>query len=74
MSQPNKPTTPPTPPPDIEPILDAPNRLEIDPADIPPSERSTDPNVDQRTKIPVWVDPADMAPQEKRPRPQKKKP
>lgn len=69
MSQPTPPTKP-----DNEPITDAPNRMEIDPADIPLSERSTDPNVDQRTKIPVGIDPADMAPREKTPKPGTRKP
>ena len=49
-----------------EPILDSPNRLEIDPGDIPPSERPTNPNEDRRTKIPEGIDPADMAPQNRK--------
>ncbi|HJU55221.1 MAG TPA: hypothetical protein VJ715_11640 [Pyrinomonadaceae bacterium] len=43
------------------PILDGPNRMEIDPGDIPPSERPLDPNVDDRTKIPGEVSPDDKA-------------
>ncbi len=34
------------------PSVDSPNRMEIDPGDIPPSERPRNPNVDDRTKIP----------------------
>ena len=48
-----------------EPVLDGPNRMEIDPADIPPSERPRDPNVDDRTRIPSEVSPDDMAPRPK---------
>ncbi len=36
-----------------------PNRVEIDPGDIPPSERPRNPNVDDRTKIPETIDPGD---------------
>lgn len=51
-----------TPAPAGGPVLDGPNRMEIDPADIPPSERPRDPNVDDRTRIPSEVSPDDMAP------------
>jgi hypothetical protein len=51
------------------PAAEAPNRQEIDPGDIPPSERPRDPNVDDRTRIPGGVSPDDMAP-----RPEKKRP
>ena len=36
-----------------------PNRVEIDPGDIPPSQRPRNPNVDDRTKIPETIDPGD---------------
>lgn len=61
-----------TPAPAGGPILDGPNRMEIDPADIPPSERPRDPNVDDRTRIPSEVSPDDKAPaarKKKKPRP-----
>ncbi len=58
---------------DVRPVLDAPNRMEIDPADIPPAERPRDPRVDDRTKIPAIIDPNDMAPRPK-PTPKKRKP
>ena len=51
-----------------EPVLDGPNRMEIDPADIPPSERPRDPNVDDRTRIPSEVSPDDMAPAARKPK------
>ena len=74
MPQPAAPTTPkPDGPTSNAPILDGPNRMEIDPGDIPPSERPRDPNVDDRTKIPAIIDPNDMAPQPK-PTPKKKRP
>ena len=50
------------------PILDGPNRMEIDPADIPPSQRPRDPNVDDRTRIPTEVSPDDMAPAARKPK------
>ncbi|HEX7314621.1 MAG TPA: hypothetical protein VF297_11910 [Pyrinomonadaceae bacterium] len=50
------------------PILDGPNRMEIDPADIPPSRRPRDPNVDDRTRIPSEVSPDDMAPAARKPK------
>ena len=50
------------------PVLDGPNRMEIDPADIPPSERPRDPNVDDRTRIPSEVSPDDMAPVARKPK------
>lgn len=56
--------------PGVGPVLDGPNRMEIDPADIPPSQRPRDPNVDDRTRIPGEVSPDDMAP---RPKPRKTK-
>ena len=55
------------------PIMDAPNRMEIDPGDILPADRPRDPNVDDRTKIPAIIDPNDMAPRPK-PTPKKKRP
>lgn len=57
-----------TPAPAEGPILDGPNRMEIDPADIPPSERPRDPNVDDRTRIPSEVSPDDMAPAPRKPK------
>lgn len=65
------PQTDSTNPPDEGPRTDTPNRMEIDPGDIPPSKRPTNPNVDDRTKIPEWVSPDDMAP---RPKPKRKRP
>ena len=56
------------------PVLDAPNRMEIDPGDIPPSERPRDPNVDDRTRIPGEVSPDDMAPRPKARQPKKRRP
>lgn len=50
------------------PAPDGPNRMEIDPADIPPSERPRDPNVDDRTRIPGEVSPEDMAPAARKPK------
>lgn len=50
------------------PALDGPNRMEIDPADIPPSQRPRDPNVDDRTRIPSEVSPDDMAPAPRKPK------
>ena len=50
------------------PILDGPNRMEIDPADIPPAQRPRDPNVDDRTRIPSEVSPDDMAPAPRKPK------
>lgn len=58
-------TDPPSAPAD-GPANDTPNRLEIDPGDIPPSQRPRDPNVDDRTRIPEGVSPDDMAPRPKR--------
>lgn len=55
------------------PVIDTPNRQEIDPGDIPPSQRPRNPNVDDRTKIPDEVSPDDMAPRPKKPSPPKKK-
>jgi hypothetical protein len=55
---------------DNGPVTSNPNRLEIDPGDIPPSQRPRDPNVDDRTKIPESVSPDDMA---QRPKPAKQK-
>lgn len=49
------------------PVTDAPNRQEIDPGDIPPSERPRDPNVDDRTKIPEEISPDDKVPRPKKP-------
>ena len=43
--------------PGSDPIT--PNRVEIDPGDIPPSQRPRNPNVDDRTKIPETIDPGD---------------
>jgi hypothetical protein len=43
--------------PSSDPIT--PNRVEIDPGDIPPSQRPRNPNVDDRTKIPETIDPGD---------------
>jgi hypothetical protein len=57
-----------TPAPTGGPILDGPNRMEIDPADIPPSQRPRDPNVDDRTRIPSEVSPDDMAPAARKPK------
>lgn len=56
------------PAPTAGPILDGPNRMEIDPADIPPSERPRDPNVDDRTRIPSEVSPDDKAPAARKPK------
>lgn len=53
------------------PVLDGPNRMEIDPGDIPPADRPRDPNVDDRTKIPGHISPDDMTPP---PKPKKKRP
>lgn len=61
-----------TPAPAVGPILDGPNRMEIDPADIPPSERPRDPNVDDRTRIPSEVSPDDMAPAARKPKKRRK--
>lgn len=55
------------------PVIDTPNRQEIDPGDIPPSQRPRNLNVDDRTKIPDEVSPDDMAPRPKKPSPPKKK-
>ena len=57
-----------TPAPAGGPVLDGPNRMEIDPADIPPSQRPRDPNVDDRTRIPSEVSPDDMAPAARKPK------
>jgi hypothetical protein len=57
--------------PDNAPVLDAPNRMEIDPGDIPPANRPRDPNVDDRTRIPGEISPDDISP---RPKPKGKKP
>ena len=57
-----------TPAPAEGPVLDGPNRMEIDPADIPPSQRPRDPNVDDRTRIPSEVSPDDMAPAARKPK------
>jgi len=62
------PKTNPTPAPSGGPTLDGPNRMEIDPADIPPSQRPRDPNVDDRTRIPSEVSPDDMAPAARKPK------
>lgn len=56
------------------PVLDTPNRLEIDPGDIPPSQRPRNPNVDDRTKIPKIVSPDDMAPPAKPRKPKRRRP
>ena len=50
------------------PALDGPNRMEIDPADIPPSQRPRDPNVDDRTRIPSEISPDDMSPTARKPK------
>jgi len=63
MPKPNQPAAP-----AAGPILDGPNRMEIDPADIPPSQRPLDPNVDDRTRIPSEVSPDDMAPAARKPK------
>src|SRR5215211_5719650 len=60
-----------TPAPADGPVLDGPNRMEIDPADIPPSQRPRDPNVDDRTRIPSEVSPDDMAPAARKPKKRK---
>jgi hypothetical protein len=52
-------------------VLDSPNRMEIDPGDIPPGNRPRDPNVDDRTRIPSDISPDDISP---RPKPKKKRP
>jgi len=57
-----------TPAPTSGPVLDGPNRMEIDPADIPPAQRPRDPNVDDRTRIPSEVSPDDMAPAARKPK------
>jgi hypothetical protein len=59
---------------DNGPVTSNPNRLEIDPGDIPPSQRPRDPNVDDRTKIPESVSPDDMAPHPKPTKQKKKRP
>ena len=58
--------------PTASPVLDGPNRMEIDPADIPPSERPRDPNVDDRTRIPSEVSPDDKAPPARKPKKRRK--
>ena len=63
MPKTNQPATP-----SDGPVLDGPNRMEIDPADIPPSRRPRDPNVDDRTRIPSEVSPDDMAPAARKPK------
>ena len=45
----------------LQPVLDTPNRMEIDPGDIPPTQRRN-PDVDDRTKIPENIDPGDRVP------------
>jgi hypothetical protein len=72
-SKKSMPPTDTTPAPTGGPVVDTPNRQEIDPGDIPPSQRPRNPNVDDRTKIPVEVSPDDMAPQPKKTSPPKKK-
>lgn len=52
------------------PVLDTPNRVEIDPGDIPPTQRRN-PDVDDRTKIPENIDPGDRVPPASIPKPKK---
>src|SRR3954447_13157218 len=63
-----------TPKNETGPVTSNPNRLEIDPGDIPPSQRPRDPNVDDRTKIPESVSPDDMAPHPKPAKQKKRRP
>ena len=47
---------------EVSPDPITPNRVEIDPGDIPASERPRNPNVDDRTKIPETIDRGDRVP------------
>jgi len=55
------------------PATETPNRVEIDPGDIPPSQRRN-PDVDDRTKIPENIDPGDRVPPASIPKQRPKKP
>ena len=59
--------------PQLSPVLDTPNRMEIDPGDIPPSQ-PRNPDEDDRTKIPDNIDPGDRVPPSSIPKPKKPRP